>query len=139
MSKKLCDYCLGPLQYQFTAAKDDHIIKTYKCLVCGRTDEAWFYKYRPYNCPKHHWIFDHREFSDNFHAHNIDMVFICDRCGARRLQPQDTKGAGISGRVEIEHPKVWRTLALNKAVAKRMFTQEEFQDFWKNTDNEFIM
>ena len=136
---KLCEYCYGNLKPLYTASKDDHTVKVYRCEVCGKNNEDWYYKYNPQNCPKHHWIFDHRVFMDDPHAHSINMVFICDRCGARHYQPQDTKDAGVSGRVEIEHPKVWRTLALNKAVAKRMFTQEDFNDFWKDADKELVM
>ena len=76
---------------------------------------------------------------DDPHAHSINMVFVCDRCGARHYESQDTKNAGLSGRVEIEHPKVWRTLKLNKAMAKRMYSQEEFNDFWKDADKELVM
>jgi len=67
------------------------------------------------------------------------MVFICDRCGKKRIEHQDTRNAGMSGRVEIDHPLVAPTLALTKSVAERIFDKEEVRDFWKDTDKEFVM
>ena len=135
----VCPYCYGPLEAEFTASKDDHVVKAYRCKVCRKPQELWHYRYEPVNCPKHHWMFSHREFQDNPHTHSIVMVFICDRCGARREEHQDTKAAGITGRVEIEHPLVWPTIALNKSFAKRLFTKEEIRDFWADADNELII
>jgi hypothetical protein len=67
------------------------------------------------------------------------MVFVCDRCGKKRMEHQDTENAGLSGRVEIEHPLVFPTLKLNKSVAERILEKEEVRDFWKDTDKEFIV
>jgi hypothetical protein len=138
MGKK-CNYCFGDLVPKFTACKDDHVVKVYKCKVCDEIEENYYYRYNPTNCPKHHWIFAHRVFNDTPLLHTIDMVFICDRCGARHIRPQDTRRAGISGRVEIEHPLVKNTLALNKSLAKRILTKEEINDFWNDAPEALIL
>jgi len=125
-----CFYCDEPLYYVISASKDDQIVQIYQCKKCGKLQDIMRYRYNPYNCPGHQFNFSHREFNDNAFSHTIDMIFICDRCGARRVESQDLRGAGRKGMVEIEDPRVSRTLALNKSVAERLFTKEEVKDFW---------
>lgn len=129
----VCPYCLGPTEYLITASKDDHVVRIYQCKVCQRKHEQMFYRYTPQNCPKHQWEFSHRVFKDDSISHSIEMVFICDRCGTDRIERQDTKAAGLSGRVEIDHPLVAPTLQLNKSMAKRFLDLgDELEKFWGN-------
>jgi hypothetical protein len=134
---------MGPAEYLISKiCKENHdkTIHGYQCKVCGHIfDGRWNYRYSPENCPQHQWEFTHREFRDAPHKHSIVMVFQCDRCGAEKTRGQDTKEAGISGRVEIDHPLVAPTLALNKSVAKRILDQDAIKDFWKYTDDDLIM
>ena len=139
----LCPECFGPTEYlisKIDKQNRDKVIRGYQCKVCGHIfDGDWCYRYTPENCLAHQWEFVYRRFKDDPHTHTIEMVFECDRCGAQKTTRQDTKEAGFSGRVEIDHPKVSPTLALNKSVAKRIFSKEEINDFWKTTDEDLIM
>jgi len=125
-----CSRCEGELVYVISASKDDQVAQIYQCNKCGELQDVMRYRYKTYDCPGHQFNFSHREFSDNAFSHTLDMVLICDRCGARRVESQDLRGAGRKGMVEIEDPRVFPTLALNKSVAERLLTKEEVKDFW---------
>jgi len=45
--------------------------------------------------------------------------------------PRDMRRAGISGRVEIEDPRVSPTMLLNDSYRERVFTKEELKDLKK--------
>ena len=138
-----CPECLGPTKYlisKISKQSKDKIEHGYQCKVCGHVFTArWNYRYVPENCPGHQWEFVCRQFKDDPHKHSIEMIFQCDRCGAEKTVRQDTKEAGFSGRVEIDHPKVAPTFALNKSMAERVLDKEDFKDFWKTSDEDLIM
>ena len=127
----ICPYCYGHTDYIISAAKDNELVRIYQCRICGREHDEKAYRYNPQNCPGHQWEFSHRVFNDNPFSHEINMVFTCDRCGAERIERQDLKKAGLSGRVEIEDPRVSNTLLLNKSTADRFLDLgDELNEFW---------
>ena len=128
-----CDLCNGELVREYIAVKDKwHTIYVYKCTFCGAEYDFKVHACTPLNCPKHLWVFSHREFFDNPFSHSIEMVFVCDRCGQERREYQDTYKAGISGRVEIDDPRVSPSIVMNKSWAKHFVDREEFKEFYKN-------
>jgi len=71
---KLCNYCLGELEYEATVTNGEFLAKLYKCKVCGEEFEERYYAYTPLTCPKHHWEFIGTEFNDSRDTHTaIDV------------------------------------------------------------------
>lgn len=112
----LCKQCSTEMLYCSTVEKSDQLYHFYSCTGCGKPTHYITYKYNPADCPKHHWEHMGTEFIDDPHKHQINHVMRCDRCGAVHRIPRDTYGAGISGRVEIDHPKVESQLLWNRTV-----------------------
>ena len=135
-----CDMCGGALKLNYIAVKDVEIqVRVYKCIFCGAEYDFKVHKYTPITCPKHRWVFSHRVFVDNPFTHTIEMIFVCDRCAAIRKERQDTYDAGISGRVEIDDPRVTNTIAVNKSWAKHFIDDKELlKDGFKDATDEPI-
>lgn len=132
-----CDLCRGELALHYTAVKDKwHTVYVYKCTQCGASYDFKVHAYTPTNCPRHIWIFSHREFFDTPWSHSIEMVFKCDRCGQEKRIHQDTRESGISGRVEIEDPRVAPSIVINKSWAKHSVDKEEFKEFYSDITDE---
>ena len=64
------------------------------------------------------------EFQDRGDAHEIWHVMRCYRCGNVRKIPRHTTAAGISGRVELDDPRVSQTLFPNRSLMKVLGTPE---------------
>ena len=133
-----CDLCNGELALSYTAVKDEESqVRVYKCKECGAEYDFKIHKYTPLTCPKHIWIFSHRIFIDTPFSHTIEMVFICDRCACERRERQDTYGVGISGRVEIDDPRVLNTLIINKSWAKHFINNKViYRDNFKDATDQ---
>jgi len=135
--QKRCDLCNGKLARVAVAQKDKfHTIYIYKCDFCGAEYDFKVHAYSPFDCPRHIWIFSHREFYDNQWSHSIEMVFKCDRCGQEKRVYQDSYHSGFSGRVEIDDPRVIGTVVLNKSVAKQLTDNATFNEFYKDMTDE---
>jgi hypothetical protein len=113
--------CNCGISYNFicTREKADQYYDFFQCPRCGKPEHAIRYKYQPHNCPGHQFEHMGTEFIDDIHRHQINHVHRCDRCGCVRKVPRDTYGAGISGRVEVDHPKVANQLLWNQTVFDR--------------------
>lgn len=61
---------------------------------------------------------------DGFNMHEIDHIDRCDLCGAIREIPRDTRRSGLSGRIEIDDPRVKRDLLFNKSSWLRNIPKE---------------
>ncbi len=138
--KNRCDLCNGELVLSAILTKGhDHTIYLYKCSFCGVEYEYKIHTYTPFTCPKHLWIFSHREFFDTPWTHSIEMVFKCDRCGQEKRIHQDTYQSGISGRVEIDDPRVVGSVVLNKSAARQYTDKATFNEFYKDISDEPIV
>ena len=132
-----CDLCNGELALSAILQKaQDHKIFLYRCSFCGAEYEYKIHSYTPFTCPRHLWIFSHREFYDNPWSHSIEMVFKCDRCGQEKRIHQDSYHSGFSGRVEIDDPRVIGTVILNKSAAKQFVDKEEYNEFYQDITDE---
>lgn len=132
-----CDICGGKLFRRGTAQlAHSHTIYIMECENCGAQYDFKIHHYTPLTCPKHMWIFSHREFYDSPWVHSIEMVFKCDRCGQEKRLHQDTYHSGISGRVEINDPRVLGTVILNKSLAKQIIDKPEYKEFYKDIKDE---
>lgn len=109
-----CGNCGIQMEYVISAERNDHIYRFYQCKQCGKPDHTVGYAHTPETCPGHQWMFHGTEFVDGIHAHSIEQVFKCDRCGVLYRRPMHTKAVGMSGRIEVDHPKVSPTLLYNK-------------------------
>ena len=125
-----CD-CGGEFKYQFSASKDDHIHKVYECSKCKETHVDISYKYKSYNCPKHHWEFDRWGFKDGVHDHEIFWLMKCDRCGAEHKRRFDSGEVGLREAVQLEDPRVLSLLDLNKDTARFHLGKDAVKDFWE--------
>lgn len=110
-------------QYRFTVDKDFQFWDYYQC-ACGKCTHDIRYKYAPHECPQHAWEFIGTEFQDRPTGHEILQVFRCDRCGATHRVQRHTDAAGITGRIEIDDPRVKNTLLLNKSSWERLISYE---------------
>jgi len=64
-------------------------------------------------------------FEDNRHSHRILHIAQCQDCGLIHKIPRSVKEAGVSGAVDVDDPRVKRTLLLNDTVRKRYFTERD--------------
>jgi hypothetical protein len=64
-------------------------------------------------------------FVDGRHSHQIVQLFQCQDCGLKHKVPRSVKEAGVSGAVDIDDPRVKRTLQLTPAVMSRLFPFRE--------------
>ncbi len=119
-----CSDCDLDMMFVATRERDDQIFDFFQCIRCGKPNHSVRYKYTPSTCPRHFWEFIGTAFKDDPHCHTITHLARCDRCGAIREIPRDTRQAGLSGRVEIEDPRVKRTLLLNRDSWKRRIPKE---------------
>lgn len=55
--------------------------------------------------------------------HQINQLFRCQDCGKVEKIPRTVREAGKMGCVEIEDPRVFRTLRYNEHVDKRFFKE----------------
>lgn len=60
-------------------------------------------------------------FEDNPNRHRILQRFRCQDCGKVEEIPRDVRSAGKTGSVEIEDPRVKRTLQYNDDVAYLLY------------------
>jgi len=65
-------------------------------------------------------------FIDGFHSHSIMQIFQCQDCGFVHKVHRTVKEAGVSGSVDVDDPRVKRTLKLTPSASKRLFP--EFKD-----------
>lgn len=117
-----CD-CGLPYSFVITCEKDDQLYHFWQCPACGKPVHEIAYKYSPMD-GKHkcQWEFLGHKFVDDHHHHSILQLDRCSKCGGIRETPRDTNGAGLSGRIEIEDPRV--KLLLNQSSWERMVPKE---------------
>lgn len=108
------------MKYSVTVNKNDQFYHFFQCPECGKPDHKITYKYKPITCPGHQFEFIGTEFQDNPHSHEINHIFRCDRCGAIYKKARTVKEAGLLGHVDVDDPRVKKTLLFNDAVAKRI-------------------
>ena len=110
-------------KYQFSVDQDFQVWDYYQC-ACGDCIHNIRYKHTPFDCPKHAWEFIGTAFHDRPTGHEIVQVFRCDRCGATHDVQRHTDAAGITGRIEIDDPRVKKTLLLNASSWERLISYE---------------
>jgi hypothetical protein len=125
-----CD-CGGNLNYKFTAQKDDHEHKIYECDKCGAVHPVVGYRYTPGTCPKHHWGFEGWGFNDGKDSHEIYWKMRCDRCGATHNRRFDSSAVGLRQAVQLEDPRVLKSLELTNQTARFHLPSDDVADFWK--------
>lgn len=62
-------------------------------------------------------------FVDSAYRHRIVQLFRCVDCGRVFEIERDVRSAGLSGAVDIDDPRVIRTLRYNKSVDERYFKE----------------
>lgn len=120
----LCRQCHGELTHMATVERDSQVYFYYMCPGCRRCTHRVEYAYTPDLCPKHQHEFMGTEFQERPGVHEIWHVFRCDRCGDVHKVPRHTTAAGISGRIELEDPRVSSTILVNRSVVKTLGTPE---------------
>ena len=96
----------------------------YQCPVCGEPTHDVRYMFTPFDCPGHQPEFIGTKFVDGKTGHSIQQIVRCSRCGATDHVDRNTDAAGISGRVEIEDPRVQSTLLMNESTWKRLIPKD---------------
>lgn len=131
--------CGPPYSFVITCEKDRQLVDFYQCPKCGTPTHVTRYKYHPMD-GKHKCQFEHlgHRFIDDDHHHSITALDRCSLCGGLRETPRDTYGAGISGRVEIEDPRVKKTLLMNRDSWKRLIPKD-LQSLGKPPENKEII
>ena len=122
--KLKCKRCGNELVFTQKVEKNDQFYHFFWCIQCQRPTHKITYALTPFTCPKHHEEFMGTEFQDNGNAHEIWHVMRCYRCGNVRKIPRHTTAAGISGRIDIEDPRVSNTLFLNRSLMAVFGDQE---------------
>ena len=64
-------------------------------------------------------------FVDGHHSHQIVQIFQCQDCGGVNRVNRSVKEAGVSGAVDIDDPRVKRTLRLTSSVLKRFYHEKD--------------
>jgi len=77
------------------------------------------------DCYPHTMLFKGTAFRDGKDAHQIIQIAQCQDCGLVHKIPRSVKEAGVSGSVDIDDPRVKRTLLLNDSVRKRYFSERD--------------
>lgn len=65
-------------------------------------------------------------FKDTPGRHQLFQRFRCLDCGKIHDEPRDLRSAGRSGSIEIEDPRVYKTLVPNEDFFKRFHKQEVY-------------
>ena len=120
-----CADCELKLEYVCSSRKADLVYNFYQCPQCGKPDHTITYFYTPYSCPLHVWEHMGMAFRDGFHSHALEQINRCVRCGAIHKMPQDLRSAGLSGRVEVDDPRVKNRLLWNKSAYTRLIPKSE--------------
>ena len=79
----------------------------------------------PFDCRHTLMEFKGTAFVDGLHSHQIVQLFQCQDCGLVHKVPRSVKEAGVSGAVDIDDPRVKRTLRLTPSVVSRLFPFKE--------------
>jgi DNA-directed RNA polymerase subunit M/transcription elongation factor TFIIS len=127
-----CEDCGESLKYTISMSKNDHVIRIFQCVKCGKQYEITNYRYKPDNCPKHLWVFDRWGFKDGLHNHEIYWIMKCDRCGNIEHKRWDSREVGSREAVSMDDPRVLESLIVNKDTARFHFDKETVTDFWSN-------
>jgi len=64
-------------------------------------------------------------FRDSLHNHMIVQIFQYQDCGIVHKVLRWVKEAGLSGSVDIDDPRVKRTLLLNETTVRRLFPHRD--------------
>jgi hypothetical protein len=81
----------------------------------------------PTRCPHHVMRFVGTAFRDDPGAHKIVQIFQCQDCGKVHKVARTVREAGRRGSIDIDDPRVLRTLIYNRDVDRRFF--REFGEF----------
>lgn len=114
------------MSFVATIEKSDQYYHFFTCMKCGESDHEITYKYDPSSCPKHQFEHLGTEFMDTAHKHTIYQVDRCDRCGALRKIPRHTMEAGISGRIDLNDPRV--NFLWNRSAASILMDKAEVNE-----------
>ena len=77
------------------------------------------------DCRPHRMKFAGTQFQETNHSHQILHIARCIDCGLVHKIPRSVKEAGVSGSVDIDDPRVKRTLLLTDSVRKRYFAAKD--------------
>ena len=120
-----CAECELKMSYTVSSRKGDQLFHFFQCGKCGKPDHEITYVYHPTECPKHVWEHVGMAFKDGLHGHSLEQINRCIRCGAIHKVAQDQRSAGISGRVEVDDPRVKNRLLWNKSAYERLIPKNE--------------
>jgi hypothetical protein len=77
----------------------------------------------PTRCKHTLVMFKGTAFRDDPGCHKIVQIFQCQDCGAVHKEFRDVRSAGRRGAIDIDDPRVLRTLIYNKDVDRRYFSE----------------
>ena len=91
----------------------------------GRTLLGTPWQKDPADCRHTLMQFKGTAFVDGLTSHRIEQIFQCQDCGLVHKIPRSVKEAGVNGAVDIDDPRVKRSLRLTPSVVARLFPFKE--------------
>jgi len=77
------------------------------------------------DCRPHTMMYIDTVFEETRHSHQIIQIARCRDCGLIHEIPRSVKEAGAKGSIDIDDPRVQRSLRLTPSVMKRYFDEKD--------------